>query len=283
MKKVIKLALAQISCTSGEKTENLNRIKANLVNARDQGAELVVFPELALTGYCVQDQVHSLAETIPGHSTNAVEEVARRAGIHVVFGMPEISEETHRIYSTAVLIGPDGLVGKYRKMHVPDAVEEKHFHLGQKVSVFETSVGKVGLIICYDLFFPEVSRLTRLKGAELIVCSSASPKCDEGSPIDSRTFLEAMVTARAIENTAFVAYVNLAGEDSGLRFWGGSRLVGPSGRILAKAKYDDEDLLISEVNYADLQSVQHFIPMFRDLRPELLDLLKKEEKASLEK
>lgn len=277
----VKVALAQISCTRGEKTENLKKIERNLTNAKCQGADLVVFPELALTGYCVQDQIHSLAETIPGHSTNAVEEMARRVGMYVVFGMPEINDKTRGIYNTAVLIGPEGLVGKYRKMHIPDSTEERHFHPGSEASVFDTNVGKLGLIICYDVFFPEVSRLTRLKGAELIVCVSASPKCDEGSPIESQTFLETLVTARAIENTAFVAYVNLTGEDEGMQFWGGSKLVGPNGRILARAKYDDEDLLVGEVDYADIQSVQDFIPIFKDLRPELLDVLKKEETAGL--
>ena len=277
----VKVALAQISCTRGEKTENLKKIETNLTDAKRQGADLIVFPELALTGYCVQDQIRSLAETIPGHSTNAVEEMARRAGMYVVFGMPEISNKARGIYNTAVLIGPEGLVGKYRKMHIPNAAEERHFHPGSEASVFDTNVGKLGLIICYDVFFPEVSRLMRLKGAELIVCVSASPRCDEGSPIESQTFLETLVTARAIENTAFVAYVNLTGEDEGMRFWGGSKLVGPNGRTLARAKYDDEDLLVGEVDYADIQSVQDFIPIFRDLRPELLDVLKKEETAGL--
>ena len=279
----VKMALAQISCTRGEKTENLKKIETNLTDAKRQGADLVIFPELALTGYCVQDQIHSLAETIPGPSTNAVGEMARRVGMYVAFGMPEISDAraTRGIYNTAVLIGPEGLVGKYRKMHIPDAAEERHFHPGSEVSVFDTNVGKLGLIICYDVFFPEVSRLIRLKGAELIVCVSASPKCDEGSPIESQTFLETLVTARAIENTAFVAYVNLTGEDEGMRFWGGSKLVGPNGRTLARAKYDDEDLLLGEVDYADIQSVQDFIPIFRDLRPELLEVLKKEETAGL--
>ena len=281
MNDVIEVALAQISCMSGEKTENLKKIETNLMNAKRQGAELVVFPELSLTGYCVRDQIHELAETIPGHSTNAVEKMAKRTGMYVVFGMPEIGEKMHEIYNTAVLVGPEGLIGKYRKMHIPDAAEEGHFYPGYDASVFETSIGKLGLIICYDVFFPEVSRLTRLKGAELIVCVSASPKCDEGSPIDSQTFLETLVAARAIENTAFIAYVNLAGEGDGLRFWGGSRLVGPNGRVLARAKYDDEDLLVTVVDYAGIKSVQDFVPIFKDLRPELLDVLTKEEIAYL--
>ena len=281
MNDVIEVALAQISCMSGEKTENLKKIETNLMNAKRQGAELVVFPELSLTGYCVRDQIHELAETIPGHSTNAVEKMAKRTGMYVVFGMPEIGEKMHEIYNTAVLVGPEGLIGKYRKMHIPDAAEEGHFYPGYDASVFETSIGKLGLIICYDVFFPEVSRLTRLKGAELIVCVSASPKCDEDSPIDSQTFLETLVAARAIENTAFIAYVNLAGEGDGLRFWGGSRLVGPNGRVLARAKYDDEDLLVTVVDYAGIKSVQDFVPIFKDLRPELLDVLTKEEIAYL--
>jgi len=96
--------------------------------------------------------------------------------MYVVFGMPEIGEKTHRIYNTAVLIGPEGLVGKYRKIHVPAAAEERHFYPGYEAAVFETHLGKLGLIIYYDVFFSEVSRLTRLQGAQLIACVSASPK-----------------------------------------------------------------------------------------------------------
>jgi len=271
MKEKSKIALAQISCKRGDKAENIKKIESRVTRAKRQGAELVIFPELSLTGYTMRDQIYELAETIPGHSTTFLEKLAKKTGAYIVFGMPELSEKTQAtVYNTAVLVGPDGFIGKYRKMYLPthSVFEEKrYFRPGYQTAVFETELGKIGLIICYDIFFPEVSRLTRLKGAQLIVCISASPAT-------RRTFFETLTAARAIENTAFLAYVNLVGIEDGLQFWGGSRLVGPNGKVRVKAKYDEEDLVIGEINYADIRPTETFVPILKDLRPELFDKLK---------
>lgn len=271
MKEKIKVALAQISCKRGDKAENIRKIESRVTKAKQQGADLVIFPELSLTGYTMRDQIYELAETIPGHSTTVLERLAKKTGTYIVFGMPELSEKTQAtVYNAAVLVGPDGFVGKYRKMYLPthSVFEEKrYFRPGYQTGVFETELGKIGLIICYDIFFPEVSRLTRLKGAQLIVCISASPAT-------RRTFFETLTAARAIENTAFLAYVNLVGIEDGLQFWGGSRLVGPNGKTLVQAKYDEEDMVVGEINYADIRATETFVPILKDLRPELFDKLK---------
>jgi predicted amidohydrolase len=271
MKEKVKVALAQVTCKRGDKKVNIRKIEDNVVRARKQGAELVIFPELSITGYVLRDRIYELAETIPGHSTNILEKLAGKTGTHIIFGLPELSDKTQAtIYNAAVLVGPDGFIGKYRKMYLPthSVFEEKrYFRPGYQPAVFETDLGKIGLIICYDIFFPEVSRLTRLKGAQLIVCISASPAT-------RRAFFETLTTARAIENTAFLAYVNLVGIEDGLQFWGGSRLIGPNGRILAKTEYDKEDLVIGDVNYSDIKTIETFVPILKDLRPELFDKLK---------
>jgi len=271
MKEKIKVALAQISCKRGDKAENIRKIESRVTKAKQQGADLVIFPELSLTGYTMRDQIYELAETIPGHSTTVLEKLAKKTGAYIVFGMPELSKKTQAtVYNAAVLVRPDGFVGKYRKMYLPthSVFEEKrYFRPGYQTAVFETELGKIGLIICYDIFFPEVSRLTRLKGAQLIVCISASPAT-------RRAFFETLTAARAIENTAFLAYVNLVGIEDGLQFWGGSRLIGPNGKVLVKAKYDEEDMVIGEINYADIRPTETFVPILKDLRPELFDKLK---------
>jgi predicted amidohydrolase len=272
MKEVFKIALAQISCRQADKKENLTKIKNTVARAKKQGAELVVFPELSLTGYVVRDEIYELAERIPGQSTRIMEEVAKKNDIYLVFGMPEISEKTEAtLHNSAVLIGPEGLIGKYHKMYLPTHSifeEKRYFRPGYQTAVFDTELGKLGLIICYDVYFPEVTRLTRLKGAQLIVCISASPGV-------RRSFFEVLTVARAIENTAFLAFVNLAGIQDGLQFWGGSRLVGPTGRVLVQAKYDEDDLVIGEVNYPDIKPIEAFVPTLKDLRPELFDQLKR--------
>jgi predicted amidohydrolase len=272
MKQEIKLALAQISSKRENKKENLQKIEKVTKKAKGQDADLIIFPELSLTGYVLHDQIYELAEIIPGPSTKKIVELAKKTGLHIIFGMPELSEKTRAtIYNTAVFVGPNGYIGKYRKMYLPthSVFEEKrYFRPGYQPAAFNTPVGNIGIFICYDIFFPEVFRLTRLKGAELMVCISASPAV-------RRSYFEILTAARALENTAFLAYVNLAGLEDGLQFWGGSRLLSPTGDLLAKAEYDEEDLVLSEVDYSDIRHAETFIPTLRDLRPELFNELKK--------
>src|SRR4030066_1135839 len=272
MKQKFKVALAQISCTVGEKTKNLETIERAVTAAKTNNADLVIFPELSLTGDVVRDQIYELAETIPGPSTKKIEDIAKKTGMHVIFGMPELSEKTKAtIYNAAVCVGPEGVIGKYHKRYLPthSVFEEKrYFRPGYQTAAFNTPLGNIGLCICYDLFFPEVCRLTRLKGAELIISISASPAI-------RRSYFEILKAARALENTAFLAFVNLVGVEDGLQFWGGSRLVSPTGDVVAKAKYDEEDFILCEVDFNDMRPAEAFIPTLRDLRPELFDELKK--------
>ncbi len=271
MKDNIKIALAQISSKREDKQANLQQYEGLTLKAKEQGADLIIFPEMSLTGYVVKDQIYELAEPIPGPSVEKVERLAKKTGMHIIFGMPEVSEKTKAtLYNSAVLVGPEGYIGKYHKMYLPthSVFEEKrYFRPGYQPAVFDTTIGKIGLTICYDVFFPEVFRLARLGGAQLIVCISASPAV-------RRSYFEILTAARAIENTAYLAYVNLSGLQEGLQFWGGSRLVSPTGDVLAKAKYDEPDFVCCEADFHDLRTAETFIPTLRDLRPELFDKLK---------
>ncbi|MEA2089559.1 MAG: carbon-nitrogen hydrolase family protein [Thermoproteota archaeon] len=273
MSRKFKVTLSQISCKVGDKKTNIKTMQTRVTQAKKRNAELIIFPELSLTGYTIRDLTYELAEPIPGPSVKALEKIAEKEEMYVVFGMLERSEKAQAvIYNTAVLLGPEGYVGKYQKMYLPthSVFEEKrYFRQGYQASVFETNIGKLGIIICYDVFFPETSRLLRLKGAQFIICISASPAI-------RRKFFEILTTARAIENNAFFAYVNLVGIEEGLEFWGGSRLISPSGRIISQAKYNQEDLVTGSIDYADLQRVGVFVPTLRDLRPELFDQLKEQ-------
>jgi predicted amidohydrolase len=272
MKDKIKIALAQISIRREDKEGNLAKIGKYAVRAREQEADLVVFPELSLTGYVIRDEVYELAEVIPGPATQKLEQIAKENDIHIICGMPELSEKTRAtIYNTSVFIGPKGLIGKYRKMYLPthSVFEEKrYFRPGYQAAAFDTAIGKIGLCICYDIFFPEVTRLTRLHGAQLIVCISASPAV-------RRSYFEILTAARALENTAYLAYVNLVGVEDGLQFWGGSRLINPTGELIVKAKYDEEDFVMSELDFGDIKPAEAFIPTLRDLRPEIFEELKR--------
>jgi predicted amidohydrolase len=261
LKDKIRLALAQIASKRGDKEENLRKIEILTEKAKAKSADIVIFPELALSGYVIRDRIYELSETVPGPSTRRIEKLAKRTGMHIIFGMPELSEKTKAtVFNTAVLVGPDGFIGKYRKMYLPthSVFEEKrYFRPGYQTAAFETAIGKIGLCICYDIFFPEVTRLTRLKGAQLIVCISASPAV-------RRSYFEILTAARALENTAFLAYVNLVGVQDGLQFWGGSRVISPTGDLLAKGNYDEEDFVICDLDYSDIMPAETFIPTLRD-------------------
>jgi len=270
--KEVNVALAQINCRAGDKEYNIDLMEKNIRQAKERGANLVIFPELSLTGYVIRDLLYELAEPIPGPSIRYLEEIAEKENVHVVLGTLERSEKASAVlYNTAVLIGPKGFIGKYRKMHLPSHSvfeEKRHFRPGYQAPTFDTDIGKLGLMICYDLFFPETTRLLTLEGSEFIICISASP-------VIRRKFFEVLTTARAIENTVFLAYVNLVGSENSLQFWGGSRIIAPNGDVILQAKYDEKDLVVGRVDYADLRRAQVLVPTLRDLRPELFELLKR--------
>lgn len=271
MKDEFKTALAQFPCKIGNKQHNINKMLKYAQQAKKQKANIIIFPEMSLTGYTTRDLTYELAEEIPSSSTERIEKIAKKESLYIIYGMPERSEKGKAIlYNTAVLVGPEGYIGKYRKLYLPthSVFEEKrYFRPGYQIPVFQTNIGKLGIIICYDIFFPETARALRLQGAKFIVCISASPAV-------RKRFFETLTIARAIENTCFLAYVNLVGIENGLQFWGGSRLISPSGSIISKAKYDEEDLSFGNVNYEDLRPIEAFVPTLRDLRPELYVSLK---------
>jgi len=274
MPKEVTIALAQIPSKAGDKEHNIKEMKKKIKQAKKQDANLVIFPELALTGYVCRDLVYELAEPVPtGQSIGEISDMAKAENVYVIFGIIEKSAKAEGVLqNTAILIGPAGFIGKYQKMHLPthSVFEEKrYFRPGYQAPVYETKIGKLGMIICYDIYFPEIPRLMRLKGAQLIACISASPST-------RRQFFEILTAARAIENTVFLAFTNLVGIEDGLQFWGGSRLIAPSGSIITQAKYDEEDLTIAKINYSDMKRVEAFVPILRDLRPELFNALKEE-------
>ncbi len=268
--KPVSLLLAQTGPKLGNKERNLKQISEQASKARRKNVDLLIFPELQLTGYTMRDEVSHLAESIPGPSTRKVEAIAREHGVHVIFGMPEESEVKGVIHNTAVFVGPKGLVGKYRKIHLPTHSvfeERRYYRPGQEASVFKTDIGIIGLNICYDLYFPELTRLQALQGAELVVCISASPGL-------RRRFFEGFCLSRAMENAIYLAYVNRVGIEEGLQFWGGSRVIAPNGSVLAQCKYDVEEFQTCKVDLSEVSRARAFIPTIKDLEPGLFDQLR---------
>jgi predicted amidohydrolase len=277
--KPVKVMLVQMTPTLGDKEANFNTFKKFINKAKSESVNLVAFPELSTTGYLNYDAFYRLAEPIPGPFTSKVAGLLAGSTVHVVFGMPEASAEVEgALYNSAVLIGGKrGLVGKYRKLFLPGHSvfdEKRYFTPGSKAEVFSTCLGDIGLAICYDLYFPELARLYAMKGAQIIIYPTTSPSA-------RRDFFEALTKARAIENGVFVILCNRTGVEEGLIYWGGSHIVSPSGVVLAKAKYDEDDVVVAELDLGEVKRVRPFLPMLsKDTRHELYDELLKQQKET---
>jgi predicted amidohydrolase len=268
--KPVSLLLAQTGPKVGNKERNLRQISEQAAKARKKNIDLLIFPELHLTGYTMRDEVSHLAEPIPGPSTRRVERLAKENEVHIIFGMPEESEVKGVIHNTAVFVGPKGLIGRYRKIHLPTHSvfeERRYYRPGQEAPVFKTDIGTIALNICYDLYFPELTRLQALQGAQLVVCISASPGL-------RRRFFEGFCLSRAMENAVYLAYVNRVGIEEGLQFWGGSRVIAPNGSILAQCKYDVEEFQTCKLDLDEVSRARAFIPTIKDLEPGLFDQLR---------
>ncbi len=270
------MLLAQTGPKVADKRGNLKLIASQASAARRKNADILIFPELHLTGYTMRDEVYNLAEPIPGPSTGRVEKIAREHGLHIVFGMPEESEVKGVLHNTAVFMGPKGIVGKYRKIHLPTHTvfeEKRYYRPGQEAPVFNTPFGTIGLNICYDLYFPELTRLQALQGAQLIISISASPSL-------RRRFFEGFCLSRAMENAVYLAYVNRVGIEDGLQFWGGSRVISPSGSTLVQCKYDDEEYQLCKIDLDEVSRSRAFIPTIKDLDPSLFDQLSRKSREA---
>ena len=272
--KSLTLALGQFEPRVCDKDYNIKRMREQAAQAAKNECDLIIFPEMSLTGYVCRDLIYKLSEPIRGPSMDKLEKIAMEHNLHIVLGMPEESGAKGIIHNSSVLLSPSGVVGAYRKMYLPthSVFEEKrYFRPGYEIQTFDTAIGNIGMLICYDIFFPEIARLLTVAGAQIIVCISASPS-------GRRDYFETLTKARAIENSVFLAYVNLVGIEDGLQFWGGSHVLSPEGRLLTKAKYDEEDLVLGRIDYQDLPRARIFLPTLKDLRPELFESLR--EKAS---
>lgn len=223
----ITVATVQMKPALGEVEDNLVKMSEFVSKiASQQKVDLIVFPELATSGNELGVRFTEMAQRVPGPTVNLLAQRAADFGVYIAFGMVMKERVESILYNTAVLVGPDGeLVGTYNKMHL-HGEERMAFREGYRLPVFETDIGQIGLMLGWDLAFPEVARSLTLDGAELI-CVLANW---ETSEIDEwRTY----VKARAYENALFIAAANRVGEDVTLNFGGESMIVGPRGKVHA--------------------------------------------------
>ena len=258
----MRIGLAQINPSLGNKAKNLEKIaQYTAFAANDSNCDLVVFPELTLTGYLCHDDIFSLAEPISGEATNNVGELAKDFGIDIVFGLPE--KDGKILCNTALyLSGKDGsILGHYRKHFLPNYSvfnERRYFRQGNSFPVFQTAHGRIGLCICYDVLYPEIGRILSLKGAEIMICLSNSP----GRKGAIHLF-ESLLKVQSLANNLFTVFVNRVGIEESLIFWGGSQIFKPNGRLIAKAKYEAEDFVSADIDINEVERYARFLPFVR--------------------
>src|SRR5581483_3370931 len=238
------IAAVQTAVRLGDRAHNLATVRAKLRTAAGRGAKLVVFPECALPGYCFTSRAEALAaaEPLPGPATAALADECRELNVHAVVGLLERAGD--RLYNAAALVGPGGLVGTYRKAHLPCLGVDRFTDRGDRpFAVHDLGGLRVGMTICYDSSFPEPSRVLALAGADLVVLPTNWP------PEAERT-ARLLVPARALENRVYYAAVNRVGEEQGFRFVGLSRIADVTGDLLAASDDDAETTLYARIDPA---------------------------------
>jgi predicted amidohydrolase len=230
----ITIATVQMKPALGESEDNLVKMSDFVSKiASQQKVDLIVFPELVTSGYELGVRFTELAQRIPGPTVNLMAQRAAEFGVYIAFGMVTKEKVESVIFNSAVLVGPEGeMLGSYNKIHLRGE-ERMAFREGFKMPVIETEIGSIGLMLGWDLAFPEVARSLTLDGAELL-CAMAN--WETGQIEEWRTY----VRARAFENGLYIAAANRVGEDVTLNFGGESMIVGPRGKTFASLA-DEKD------------------------------------------
>ncbi|MCG2720462.1 MAG: hypothetical protein L6290_00380 [Thermodesulfovibrionales bacterium] len=266
----MKVGFYQYNPVFGKKEENVRRVLSAI---RETDADLLVLPEFFATGYqfVSREEVTGLSEKIPeGHTTQALSALSKKKNLHIVAGLPEKAGEL--FYNSAILTGPDGFIGVYRKTHL--FFEEKLFFSPGDTGfqVWDTSIGHIGIMICFDWYFPESMRTLALMGADIVAHPSnlVLPHCPNSMPVRCR------------ENRVYAVTANRIGEEARkegtpLRFIGLSQITAPDGSILVQALEDDEALLTLDIDpaLARNKAVTSLNNLFEDRRPEMYRTISK--------
>ncbi len=283
----LSVALVQHGCTA-DRNENVRRSSEGIRRAAAQGAQLVVLPELHCGLYfCVTEETACFdqAETIPGPSTEVFGALARELGIVIVTSLFE-KRAPGLYHNTAVVLEKDGsIAGKYRKMHIPDDpgyYEKFYFTPGDLgFTPIDTSVGRLGVLVCWDQWYPEAARLMAMAGAELLIYPTAIGYDPNDTAEEQGRQRDAWITiqrSHAVANGIPVISVNRigfeddpSGQTAGARFWGSSFATGCQGELLVSAAQDQEDVLLVAIDKARSETVRRIWPYLRDRRIDAYD------------
>jgi predicted amidohydrolase len=262
-----------MDCRFADVPHNLTRIQEKIAAAAREGAKVVLFPECALTGYCFEskDEAWPHSETLPGPSTLAIAQTCERYGVWVIVGLLE-HDSAGKLFNAAALIGPNGTVAGYRKIHLPFLGVDRFTTPGDRpFAVHDLGGLRVGINICYDGSFPESARVLMLLGADLVVLPT-------NWPTGAMMTVQHLIQARALENHLYYSAINRVGEERGFRFIGRSRIVDCTGSLLASSEDETETILYATVDPARAREKQivkipgkYELNRLSDRRPEMYD------------
>jgi predicted amidohydrolase len=255
---------------------HLGKVEENLIAmgkfvdkiCTEQNVDLIVFPELTTTGYELGLKFTDVAERVPGQAVNLLAQRAADYSTHIVFGLVSKEKVESIIYNAAVAIGPDGeLLGEYRKLHLPGE-ERLAFRPGYRLQVFEATFGQIGILLGWDLAFPEAARSLALDGAEVLcICANwgHSPAQErDGSVEEWRTYVQ----ARALENAFYVAASNRIGEEYSYHFFGDSMVVGPRGEVYASIDEEIEGYAVSTIDLDTVRKTREELQLIQCRSPQ---------------
>ena len=279
MKQEVRAASVQIDVAWFDPKANMAKIRDMADRVRSEGpVDLVVFPELANSGYVkgrdkeFGREYVKIAEPVPGPFTNALGEIARRHGIYLVCGLLQAHPTVPgTVYNASVMLSPTGeVIGLHHKMHIPG--EERHyFYPGNTTEVVKTDLGQIGLIVCADRRFPELTRVLTLMGAEIVCCVANIPGADRVRQDPQSAFY--VPRCRAMENRIFFVESNRIGTQEEMIFSGHSSIADPGGNLLACSECDDEAIVRASLCADTFYEARAMWPDFRDRRPEHYGLI----------
>ena len=271
---IVTLSAVQFEPRIGYKKENVKKSIELINKAADKGANLIVLPEMCNTGYMFnsREEFYEVAEKIPeGTTTQAWMKVAKERNIYIVAGIGELDADGVRTFNSAVLVGPGGYIGTHRKLHLwcDDKVFWEPGDLGYQV--FQTPIGRIGMLICFDMWYFENFRILATMGADVVCCPS---NWVDGDPGDTHSFGPYMALCNAMCNNIFIVGADRIGTERECTFSGVSCIVGPEGWYRGpQASYDKEEILTAEVNIMESRRLNwnHMNVVLRDRRTDLYD------------
>ena len=268
------LALAQISTRLGVVDANLEKHLRYIQQAKSDSADLVIFPELSLTGYMIQDLVPTLARHPSVDDETFGPLLKASKDIDIIVGFVD-EDERHRFYIAAAYLSQGEVLHVHRKVYLPSYGmfdEGRFFAWGDAVRAFDTRFGRVGLLICEDFWHASPPYLLWLDGADILLFISASPGrgLNDKPQLESARWVEHINQAYASLFTTYVAHTNLTGFEDGINFWGGATLYDPNGELVIQGPYHEEALTLVQIDPAEIQRTRAKIPLLRDERTSLM-------------